>query len=213
MDPEPRDPEWEALRALFRAESPAALAPPGAVEPAAQVASIVARARATTRRRVLEVIAEVVASALVVAFYVHAALRGAPPVVLVMGAVSSVFVAVWLGYLFHVRRATWRAPTDTVVEQVRLARRRRHADVRWWVFVGRAAAVFGLAAVALAPFLLHAGRETYLAEPWRALVGFGGIAVILGGVLWHARRKLRAARREAEEIDALVRDLEGEGDG
>jgi uncharacterized membrane protein len=118
-------------------------------------------------------------------------------------------MAVWLGYLFHVRRATWRAPAETVVEQVRLAQRRRRADVRWLVFVLRAAVVFGLVVVAWAPFVLHAGRETYLAEPWRALVGFGGIAVILAGVAWHTRRKLQRARREADEVDALVRELEG----
>jgi hypothetical protein len=209
MHPEERDLEWEALRAAFRVAPAAGGAPAAEFDRAAQVAKIVARASATARRQALAVAFEVAAAVFVTAFYVHAALRGAPPVILAIGAASSVLMAVWLGYLFHVRRATWRAPAESVVEHVRLAQRRRHADVRWHLFVQRAAVVFGLVVVAWTPFVLQAGREEYLAEPWRAVVGFGGIAVILGGVAWHNRRKFQHARREADEVDALVRELEG----
>jgi hypothetical protein len=198
------DREWDEWRSSFATGGVA-------VDPGA----LVARARRETRRQALGLAAEVLVGAGAVVFYAALIVRGkATAPLLVIAAVSFVFVAVWLGYLLHVRRSTWRGAGEALRPSLELTLRRRRADARWFRFVRLATAAFGLVAAAWAPFQLSAYREVYAREPWRAVVGFGGALAILVLFLVYAGRRLERARREASGLELALAALdERHGDG
>ena len=52
--------------------------------------------------------------------------------------------------------------------------------------------------------MLYAGWDFYRAEPWRGVVGFGGIVVILTLVLYAVARKRKKIAEERERFETLV---------
>ena len=63
--------------------------------------------------------------------------------------------------------------------------------------------------IAWVPWMLGEHLATYLREPWRAVVGVGGIVLILIFSALMSRRDHRNVLRELEELDRLEGELRG----
>jgi hypothetical protein len=164
-------------------------------------------ARRATRRQRLGYVIELLASVGLVAFYVVMLQRQRATWFVAMASANFVFVALWMGYLTHVRRGTWSAAGSDVRTFASLTRARRVADVRWLRFARVTTAVMLLFVAGWMPFVLRARWALYSAEPWRAVVGFGVAALIGIAVLVAQTRKLARAERDL----ARLADPDAEG--
>jgi hypothetical protein len=170
---------------------------------------LVARAVSDGRRLRRNAAVEVLASACVISFFVWRVLRshGSPQDV-VLTALISLFIGAWLTHFFTVRADLFGSSAEGVEAFIALTRRRLGAELKW----ARAARRWTLAlSVLLLPwevwmFLAH--QDFYAAAPWRAVVGFGGIAVILACVYVGTLRKERKLRAEEEAFERNVTDVE-----
>lgn len=186
-----RDDEWAAWARDFR-EGGDAAPPPEAM---------LSAARRETRRQGIAYAAELLACVGLVAFYVVMMRRQRETWFVAMASANFVFVALWMGYLTHVRRNTWSAAGEDARTFAALARARRLADVRWLRFARAATAAMLLVVAGWAPFVLRARWALYSAEPWRAVVGFGLAALIGVAVLIAQSRKLDRAERALAALD------------
>lgn len=126
---------------------------------------------------------------------------GGKPGAIVLCAGLFLFNGIWLTRLFTLRAEEQGTPLDDFVA---LRRKRLELDLKWNAFARRATIGLGLALAPWAAWMAWAGRGFYAAEPWRAAVGFGGIVVILAGVL-HALAKARSKiGAERERFETLV---------
>ncbi len=192
-----RDDEWAAWARDFRDGGDTAPAPE----------QMLAAARRETRRGWLGYALELLGSVGLVVFYVVMMRWQRGTWFVAMASANFVFVALWMGYLTHVRRGTWSAAGSDVRTFAALARARRVADVRWLRFSRVTTAVMLLFVAGWMPFVLRARWDRYSAEPWRAVVGFGVAAIIGVGVLVAQTRKLERAERDLARLDAP--DAEG----
>jgi hypothetical protein len=119
-----RDDEWAAWARDFQDSSDTAPAPE----------EMLSAARRATRRQRLGYAIELLASVGLVAFYVVMMQRQRATWFVAMASANFVFVALWMGYLTHVRRGTWSAAGSDVRTFASLTRARRVADVRWLRF-------------------------------------------------------------------------------
>lgn len=182
------------LGAAWRAEgiSPA--------EATARAARLVARAR-------VAVAVEWIAGLLVVAFWAIQIARRPVAITWVMGVGSVVFVVVWLGVLHLIIRVpaagtTARAFLEAAAEQAR-------REARWFAFVRRSVAAFAVFLAPCAAWKFTIDRDFYAAEPWRAVVGFGGVGV-LTSLLWvFSGLRRRSALAAAARLEALEREVVG----
>jgi hypothetical protein len=111
------------------------------------------------------------------------------------------FNGVWLTRLFTLRAEEQSTALDDFIG---LRRKRLELDLKWNAFARRATIGLGLACFPWSAWMLHAGWDLYRAEPWRAVVGFGGIVVILAGVLFGLGRKRKKIADERERFETLV---------
>lgn len=186
------DDEWTAWARDFR----------GAEGEGPSPEAMLAAVRRETRRQWGAYALEVLASVGLVAFYVLMMRRQRETWFVAMASANFVFAALWLGYLTYVRRGTWSAAGRDARSFVTLARARREADLRWFRFGRAITAVMLLVVAGWAPFVLQARWAFYAAAPWRAVVGFGGAALIGVGVMVYQTRRVDRAGRELKALDA-----------
>ncbi|MFN7700120.1 MAG: hypothetical protein ACK6CU_30960 [Deltaproteobacteria bacterium] len=147
--------------------------------------------------------AQVLASALAILGASALALRSSGrPENLVLLALIALFCGVWLALFFSSRASVFASDAEGLDAFVRLTRKRLAVELRWCTTARRATAAL---CVALAPWggwLLWRRWDLYAEEPWRAVVGFGGAALVVGLVVWglgHRERGLREVQRRLEE--------------
>ncbi len=161
------------------------------------------RARTETRRQWASLAVELAAGVMVIGFWVKALWRNPPAVTWLLGFVSIAFVILWEVSLIRTLQGTWSELGRSTHDFLALARRRRQAQVRWLRFVRNCllgAALFG---AVWGPWQYLSFRETYRAEPWRALVGFGAYYGVLAALaLWNRRRR----RTVGEELQRLEQE-------
>lgn len=159
--------------------------------------------RFRSRQRV-KVGIELLAGAVIVAFYVRVLGRAPTPPLVALAAISLIFTGGYMVYLFANRNGLLRASAADSASWRALLRKRIEADLRWNRFLTRfcvGAAAFGLI---WGPWMTihHAG--VYRAEPWRAVLGFGVYYAVLLG-LWLGQRRARARLvAERSRLDQAV---------
>jgi hypothetical protein len=173
--------QWDSLAEAFRDD--------GSQIDAQALGTAVIRRR---RRQWLGLAGELVASALLLVFWVPQIGRGSLLTDL-LGVGSVAFVVLWLGVLWHTRRETCRRVDVDVDSGLAFLRRERQAEVRWTVVVDR----FLLAlAIVYPPVLPLAWREAGMADAAAStgalwlLAAVGGYYVILAGI-WVMNRRHR----------------------
>lgn len=114
----------------------------------------------------------------------------------------ALFNAIWLTRLFTLRVGAGEG--STVAHFVALRRARLERDRTWNAFARRATIGLGVALVPWSLWMLRVGWALYRAEPWRFVVGFGGVLVILAGVLVTLSRAQKRLDAERERFEALV---------
>lgn len=163
---------------------------------------LAAQAVKDTRRVRLAVVGEVVAAALTSAFGLWSAIGShGRPAAVVLCAGLFLFNGVWLTRLFTLRGQDEGAALDDFV-----ARRRQHLDrdLAWNRFARKATIALGVAIAPYAAWIAWAQQAFYRAEPWRAVVGFGGIVVILAALLLFLAKKRAKILEERERFETLV---------
>jgi hypothetical protein len=172
-------------------------------------AAVVARAAKDGRRARRVVVREVLAALLLLVWscWMVARSRGAPEVLAMVGFIL-VFTASWLTYLLALRVDFFEGSGEGVEAFVALTRRRLAIEGRWLRFVERWTLVLGVAIVPWSVWWFAVHRERYLAEPWRAVVGFGGVAAILAGVVFWMRRKQQKLRVEERAFERCVNEAQ-----
>lgn len=126
-------------------------------------------------------------------------------VTVVVCAAILVFNGVWVTRLLTLRRGP-PAADASLDAYVALTRQRQEDAVRWVGFAARSTWVLAIGLVPWAIWAFVARYPLYRAEPWRAGVGFGGAAVILGATFAWLRWKRRRLLDEQARFEATVRD-------
>ena len=119
-------------------------------------------------------------------------------VTVVLCAAILIFVGVWCTRLLTLRKGTIAAADTGLDAFIELTRRRLEDDLRWSAFSKRAMVAMSIFVVPWGVWAVVARWELYRAEPWRAVVGFGGAALVWAGcyVLVERRRVKLEAERE-----------------
>lgn len=170
---------------------------------------LVARAAKDGKRLHRSAAAEVLAATFssTVCAWLAVRTHGALEVVTMSGFVL-LFNGAWLTHFFTMRAGLFAPSAEGVEAFVALTRKRLTTELRW----ARAARLWTAAiAVPMVPWCLWvflAHREAYLAAPWRAVVGFGGVVVILAGVLLYLRNRERKLRCEEESFERHVAEVQ-----
>lgn len=125
-------------------------------------------------------------------------------VILTMAIPLLVFFGAWLTRFFEVRRGLFQAPSESVHAFVELTRKRLETELEWLRFAKRATASVGAAAAVWAAWVFVKHFDQYAAEPWRAVLGFGGAGVILGGLAWWMPRKRARLAEDLARFEAVV---------
>ncbi len=115
-----------------------------------------------------------------------------------------VFFGAWLARFFEARRGLFRAPGQTVAAFVDLTRKRLTTEIEWMRFARRSTTLLAVAAVFWAVWAFVKHFDQYAAEPWRAVVGFGGVVVILAGLAWWIPRKHARLTGELARFEEVV---------
>lgn len=168
-------------------------------------ATMVERAARDGRKLRLSAAGEVLAAVFSMAVSVGVVVRshGALPVVFII-VVIQVFTGAWLAHFFHSRRALFDAEGRDTAGFVALTRERLEASRRWTLFGRRWMQILGALVVPWTVWMFAANAAMYRAEPWRAVVGFGGALVIFAGAyLWLAHKE-RATVREREALEKEI---------
>ena len=142
------------------------------------------------RRQLVSLAVEVAAGVAVLAFYAVGLVRSPSPPLVALALATTLFLGVYLTYLFLNRRAVLQdaaLPTDAWHA---VLRRRAAADLRWNGFLTRSLAGMAIFGVVWGAWQVLHFREVYSAEPWRAVVGFGIYYGILGA-MWLVQRRKR----------------------
>ena len=141
-------------------------------------------------------------SVAVCAFWLTTAIASnGKPIHVAMCSAMFLFSGIWLTRLFTLRAEEESTATDDFIA---LRRKRLELDLRWNSFSRRAAMGLGILLTPWSAWMLYLGRDFYRAEPWRAVVGFGGIVVILSIVLYGLARKRLKITEERERFETLV---------
>lgn len=170
-------------------------------------AQLVARARKDGRKLRLSAAAEVLAAlfSTTVCLWLLARSHGSPEVI-AMTALILPFNGAWLTHFFTARAGTFDALGASVGDFITLTRQRLATQRKWMAQARRWTIAIGIAIVPWALWVLYAHRDAYAREPWRGVVGFGTIAVILAGVLAWTFVKERKLGAEAEAFERHLAD-------
>lgn len=171
---------------------------------------LVARAAKDGRRMRLGAAAEVVAATFSTSFCVWLLVRshGSAQVV-AMSAFILLFNGAWLTHFFTMRAGLFgnHAVGEGALVFVELTRRRLATQRQWMVAARRWTLALGAIVFPWAIWVFLAHKEMYMAEPWRAVVGFGGVVVILGGVYAWTHVKERRLRAEGEAFERHIEEV------
>ncbi|MCW5835929.1 MAG: hypothetical protein KIS78_26250 [Labilithrix sp.] len=115
-----------------------------------------------------------------------------------------VFLGAWLTRFFEMRRGLFRAPGESVAAFIELTRKRLAAEIEWMRFARRSTTILGIAVVFWAAWAFVKYFDEYTAEPWRAVVGFGGAGIILAGLAWWIPRKQARLMGELARFEEVV---------
>ncbi|HVH47144.1 MAG TPA: hypothetical protein VM925_32605 [Labilithrix sp.] len=122
-----------------------------------------------------------------------------------VGALGIVFFGgVWLTRLFLLRQGSLRSVGTALDTFVDLTRRRLADDARWAAFSLRAMHIMGLTIVVWGVWAFFYRYAMYRAEPWRAIVGFGGVTFLFGVSYLGQRRKRVRVEEERAHFERLV---------
>lgn len=130
--------------------------------------------------------------------------RGAIEVVAMLACIL-IFNGAWLTYFFTLRGGAFSASGETTEAFVALTRRRFAIDRRWVQFSRRWTYALLALITPWAIWFATKHADAYRAEPWRAAVGFGGVAVILTGLLLWLRHKERRTRENEAAFEAELK--------
>jgi hypothetical protein len=117
------------------------------------------------------------------------------------------FSGVRLAQFFAERRDLFAHAELATDEYMQVTYKRLEVATRWTTTTQRWLAVLALAITPWCGWMAIAHFHTFAAEPWRALVGFGSVALIfVGAAAWthHGRGQLL---RERARLDALVSQI------
>ena len=106
--------------------------------------------------------------------------------------------------MLTLRQGSLRAAGTGLDAFVELTRRRLADDLKWNAFGRRSTLALALFLLPWSVWMFLRHYDKYVAEPWRAFVGFGTVAVILGGLLAYQRHKQRALEADRERLESLV---------
>lgn len=132
-------------------------------------------------------------------------------VVVAVSLAITVFCGVWITRLLTLHEGSLRLRREVPAANAPLeryvvsTRDRLERELRWNAFARRAMSVLGVLLVPWSVWTFVHREAMYRAEPWRAVAGFGGAAVIFAGVFIaqvHKRKKLVAERRAFEALVA-----------
>lgn len=129
------------------------------------------------RQTRLALLVEWLAAAAVIGFWAWQAWVRPHPITYTLGVGSAAFVVTWLVVLHR------RVRVPALDEGEADAAARAAELVRWFTFVQRGLAAFLLFLTPVSAWKAWVDRAMYAAEPWRAVVGFGGI-VVIGAMVW-----------------------------
>lgn len=165
------------------------------------VEALVRRAQLGRRRMQASFALELLAGAAVVAFWAPQ-LPAAGAGTALLGVGSIVFVFVWWIALWRNLRGTWSARSAQVEAFLALERRRLEAKLRWTGVLRASLIALTVLFVVASPFVLRDGWAIYREEPWRFVLGAGGVFAIVGA-LWvgSTRQRVRLQRALAEDQD------------
>ncbi len=124
-------------------------------------------------------------------------------VVLVCSAIL-IFNGIWVTRMLTLRQGSLRAAGTGLDAFLELTRRRLADDLKWNAFGRRTTLGLALFLVPWCVWMFVRHQEMYMAEPWRAVIGFGTVAVILVGLFAYQRHKLRALEADRERLESLV---------
>lgn len=145
------------------------------------------------------------AAALVVAFWIWQAAARPHPITWLLGAASVIFVTVWVFVL--PRRIRPPALTEGVEAALRDRAARAQDEAWWYRFVQLSLATFLLVTAPLGVWKYRVDHAMYTAEPWRAVVGYGGVLLLSAGVFTVAQRRRRAALRLRDIAQTELADV------
>jgi len=172
-------------------------------------ATMVERAARDGRKLKLAAAGEVLAVSFSMLLSIALVVRshGALPVVAIV-VVIQLFSGGWIAHYFNERRALFDAEGKDTAGFVALTRERLEAARRWTIFGRRWMQLLGVIVVPWSIWMYVVNAAVYRAEPWRALVGFGGALVIFtGAYLWLAHKE-RATLRERDALEKQIAEAE-----
>jgi hypothetical protein len=173
------------------------------------------RVRRDGARMRLAAAGEILAAAASSAFCIWLVVKSGGAILTVALAAGVLFFnGAWLMRFFTTRQDLFggRAVADLgggLDAFVELTRRRFAAELGWTRFVRRCTIVLAVASFPWCLAMAVNGWAFYRAEPWRAVVGFGGVAVIFAGLFSWSRRKERRLREESARFDASLTTGQG----
>lgn len=129
--------------------------------------------------------------------------KGAPTVVSIL-VVILLFNGAWITHFFAMRKGLYEPAASDATAFVNLTEKRLQTELQWLVYARRWLAILCALVVPWSVWVFVTHREAYLAAPWRAVVGFGGAAVISAGTFAWIHHKRRRLERERERFRTLV---------
>jgi len=171
-------------------------------------AELVARAAKDGKRMRRAAFAEVLAAVFSTSFCVWLLVRSHGKLEIVaMTGIILLFNGAWLTHFFTVRTGLFASGEGAGVEAfASLARRRLATQRRWTVAARRWMVALGALLVPWGIWFFFAHKAAYVAEPWRAIVGFGTAAAIFAAVYVWSGIKERTLRAEEEAFERHLAD-------
>lgn len=165
-------------------------------------AELVARASKDGRRMRLAALGEVLGAAFSTSFCAWLLVRSHGKIEIVaMTGLILLFNGAWLTHFFTVRNGLFATGGEDALAFASLTRRRLATQRRWTVAARRWTVALAALLVPWAIWFFLAHKAAYVAEPWRAVVGFGTAAAIFAGVYGYTRIKERRLRAEEEAFE------------
>lgn len=128
--------------------------------------------------------------------------------IVAMTAVILLFNGAWLTHFFTMRADLFAPSGEGVDAFIALTRRRMATEQKWARAARRWTVAVSLLLLPWAVWVFVAHKDAYFANPWSAVVGFGGAAAIFAGVYYFTLRKERKLRAESASFEANVADVE-----
>lgn len=161
------------------------------------------------RRLQMSFVTETLAALLVVVFWIVLWLKKVPmrQPLHAIGAVSILFVLVWVARYLSNLKPVWSAPAEDREMLLHYVYKRQIARVEWLSFYQRAMVGLAVVLALWTPWMFWSFRDAYMSQPWRAMVGFGGWIVILGIVFAVVNKRKQRTQKSIKVLLRLVPTL------